>query len=259
MTRGQHHCIADRLAKHLARHCARHDWLHGTGTGTWTPDRFPLGHLRVWRNSDEMLSGQRAFHGDTMIDAMTAIIKEDPPDLPTAERHIAPALARIVHRSWKESRGRGSKRRVIPLLRWRHFHHIRRPIVLPLALFQGVSGASASLGRWLRRSPWRPTAGAFRYFERTSVNSTRVSHLDSAAARRAPPLRRLALVPLPESLPFHQMVGVGAFAAIGADHRRLLWVRPLDALTAQPLAGTQDARAPLLVSARQPLSCLLRA
>ena len=29
---------------------------------------------------------------------MTAILKEDPPDLPAAERHIAPALARIVDR-----------------------------------------------------------------------------------------------------------------------------------------------------------------
>src|SRR4051794_10388272 len=44
----------------------------------------------------EMLSGRRAFHGETDADTMTAILKEDPPDLPAAERHIAPALARIV-------------------------------------------------------------------------------------------------------------------------------------------------------------------
>ena len=47
----------------------------------------------------EMLSGRRAFGGDTPMDAMSAIIKEDPPDLPrTDERHIPPALARIVDR-----------------------------------------------------------------------------------------------------------------------------------------------------------------
>ena len=51
----------------------------------------------------EMLSGQRAFHGDTAIDAMTAILKEDPPDLPTAERRIPPALARIVDRSLEKN------------------------------------------------------------------------------------------------------------------------------------------------------------
>jgi len=43
----------------------------------------------------EMLSGRRAFVGETTIDAMTAILKEDPPELPIAEHHIPPALARV--------------------------------------------------------------------------------------------------------------------------------------------------------------------
>ena len=42
----------------------------------------------------EMLSGQRAFPGETAMDAMTAILKEDPADLPTAERHVPSALER---------------------------------------------------------------------------------------------------------------------------------------------------------------------
>ena len=46
----------------------------------------------------EMLSGQRPFGGDTAADVMSGILKEDPPDLPVAERHIPPALARIVNR-----------------------------------------------------------------------------------------------------------------------------------------------------------------
>ena len=46
----------------------------------------------------EMLSGRRAFRGDTSIDTMTAILQGDPPDLPLAERHIPPALERIVDR-----------------------------------------------------------------------------------------------------------------------------------------------------------------
>ena len=51
----------------------------------------------------EMLSGRRAFAGDTVADTMTAILKEDPADLPTAERHIPPALARIVDRCLEKS------------------------------------------------------------------------------------------------------------------------------------------------------------
>ena len=46
----------------------------------------------------EMLSGKRAFAGPTVIDTMTAILKDSPPDLALAGRHIPPALARIVDR-----------------------------------------------------------------------------------------------------------------------------------------------------------------
>ena len=46
----------------------------------------------------EMLSGRRAFRGDTTADTMTAILKEDPPDLLAAERQLPPALVRIVGR-----------------------------------------------------------------------------------------------------------------------------------------------------------------
>jgi hypothetical protein len=53
----------------------------------------------------EMLSGKRAFHGETTIDTMTSILKEDPPDLPAAERHIPPALSRIVDRCIEKSPG----------------------------------------------------------------------------------------------------------------------------------------------------------
>jgi serine/threonine protein kinase len=51
----------------------------------------------------EMLSGQRAFTDDTTADTMTAILKEDPPDLPVADRKIPPALARIVDRCLEKS------------------------------------------------------------------------------------------------------------------------------------------------------------
>ncbi len=44
----------------------------------------------------EMLSGKRAFHGDTPADTMSAILKEDPPELNETNRNISPALERIV-------------------------------------------------------------------------------------------------------------------------------------------------------------------
>jgi serine/threonine protein kinase len=44
----------------------------------------------------EMLSGKRAFHGDTPADTMSAILKEDPSDLSATNRTVSPALERIV-------------------------------------------------------------------------------------------------------------------------------------------------------------------
>src|SRR6266571_3024626 len=45
----------------------------------------------------EMLSGRRAFHGESAADTMSAILKEDPPDLSDTNQNISPALERLVN------------------------------------------------------------------------------------------------------------------------------------------------------------------
>lgn len=45
----------------------------------------------------EMISGKRAFHGETAADTMSAILKEDPPELAETARNVPPGLERIVH------------------------------------------------------------------------------------------------------------------------------------------------------------------
>ena len=46
----------------------------------------------------EMLSGQRPFTGESMADVMSAILKEEPPELSESNAKISPALDRIVRR-----------------------------------------------------------------------------------------------------------------------------------------------------------------
>jgi serine/threonine protein kinase len=54
-------------------------------------DIFALGAIVY-----EMLSGQRAFRGASPADTMSAILKEDPPDLTATNHNVSPALERLV-------------------------------------------------------------------------------------------------------------------------------------------------------------------
>src|SRR5271154_4631529 len=52
----------------------------------------------------EMLSGKRAFRGATVPETMTAVLKEDPPDLVDTGLSVSPALDRIVRRCLEKNR-----------------------------------------------------------------------------------------------------------------------------------------------------------
>ena len=54
-------------------------------------DLFALGAVLY-----EMISGKRAFHGDTTADTMSAILQSDLPELTETNRNVPPALERIV-------------------------------------------------------------------------------------------------------------------------------------------------------------------
>ena len=79
----------------------------------------------------EMLSGKRAFHGDTAADTMSAILKEDPPDLSETNRNISPALERIVQHCMEKN----------PESRF----HSASDIAFDLEHLSGLSGSSAKV------------------------------------------------------------------------------------------------------------------
>jgi hypothetical protein len=56
-------------------------------------DLFSLGALLY-----EMVSGRRAFHKGTTADTMSAVLKEDPPELTAGERGLPPVVDRIIRR-----------------------------------------------------------------------------------------------------------------------------------------------------------------
>jgi len=54
-------------------------------------DLFSLGAVLY-----EMLSGKRAFHGETSVDTASAILHSEPPELAEINQKVSPALSRIV-------------------------------------------------------------------------------------------------------------------------------------------------------------------
>jgi eukaryotic-like serine/threonine-protein kinase len=46
----------------------------------------------------EMVAGQRAFRGESSVETMNAILKDDPPEISTAAKPISPAMERLIRR-----------------------------------------------------------------------------------------------------------------------------------------------------------------
>ena len=90
-------------------------------------DIFTLGTILY-----EMLSGQRAFRRDTAAETMTAILKEDPPELSLTGKPIPPALERIVRRCLEKK----------PLQRFQS----ARDLAFNLEGLSGISSTSAATG-----------------------------------------------------------------------------------------------------------------
>jgi eukaryotic-like serine/threonine-protein kinase len=61
-------------------------------------DMFALGSILY-----EMLSGKRAFHGETSADTMSSILKDEPPELSETARNVPPPLERIVRHSLEKN------------------------------------------------------------------------------------------------------------------------------------------------------------
>ena len=96
------------LADDAARHAAR-AWCSAR-SATCRPSRCAagggssLGHLlRSARCCTRCCPASARSAARPSADTMTAILKEDPPDLPVGERHLPPALARIVDRCLEKS------------------------------------------------------------------------------------------------------------------------------------------------------------
>jgi Tol biopolymer transport system component len=80
----------------------------------------------------EMLSGKRAFHGDSAADTMSAILHEEPPELSGSNPNVSPGVDRIIRHCLEKS----------PEERFQS----ARDIAFDLETISGLSGSLPTLG-----------------------------------------------------------------------------------------------------------------
>ena len=194
----------------------------------------------------EMLSGHRAFRRETSMDTMSAILTDDPADLPLVERHIPPALARIVDRCLEKVpgarfqstgdlafalEGLSSQTEGVPATiahgaEPRRKDRLAWTLVSVLAVVALVLAVAAALLLW--RAP--PSIETTRFF----VSPPEGWNL-AAQIQGGPTVGPLAISPDGRQV---------AFVARNASAQSLIWVRSLNALDAKGLAGTEGGSSP---------------
>jgi serine/threonine protein kinase len=92
----------------------------------------------------EMISGKRAFHGDTTADTISAILKEEPPDLTTRGRDVSPMLERIVHHCLEKD----------PAARFQSARDIAFALEAVASISSSAATAAAETVVPARRKPW---------------------------------------------------------------------------------------------------------
>jgi Tol biopolymer transport system component len=185
----------------------------------------------------EMLSGRRAFHGESAAETMSAILKEDPPDLSETNQRISPALERLVNHCLEKS----------PEER---FHSVR-DLAFALEALSGSTPVSAQTMAMSALAPRRLTRRELILGSIAAVAVIAVVALAFSYFRRAPIEARAVrlFINPPEKTGFGSFAispdGLRlAFVTTDASGKSVLWVRPLDSITAQPVSGTEEATLP---------------
>ncbi|HSQ19342.1 MAG TPA: protein kinase, partial [Blastocatellia bacterium] len=195
----------------------------------------------------EMLSGKTAFHRQSKADTISAILKEDPPDLSTTEHNLTPALARIMRHCLEKN----------PEERF----HSASDLAFALEALSASTETSTQIEArpalgpgWMKsreRLAWMATGILF--LSLLALLPFVIAHFrESPAESRA--VRSFILPPEKSSFNFTD-TNAGSlsispdgrrltFVAPAAEGKNLLWVRSLDALSAQALTGTEGASYP---------------
>jgi serine/threonine protein kinase len=196
-------------------------------------DIFSLGAVLY-----EMVTGRRAFQGRSQLSVASTILEKEPAPISTIKPMTPPALDHAIRRCLaKDPHERWQSARDLELeLKWvadegsrigvqapvtSHSTMRERLLLAALAVSALVAVAMGVL--YARRAPME--ARVARAYIKPMANSS--FNLSSSGG--------FALSPDGRSL---------AYVATTSDEKSVLWIRPIDSLQAQPLAGTEGAAYP---------------
>ena len=199
-------------------------------------DIFALGAVLY-----EMLAGRRAFDGPSNADTMTAILKESPAPLSTADPHVTPGAARIVDRCLEKSPG----------ARFQSAHDLAFALEGLSSRTDPVDIAPAAAGARRRSSTWLAW-GLVAALAAASIAAVALAVRYYRRSLEPDPIVRFLLTP-PGNITFSSganFLAVSrdgrsvAFAAAGPSGAPMVWIREVDALDPRALPGTEGARLP---------------
>jgi eukaryotic-like serine/threonine-protein kinase len=190
----------------------------------------------------EMATGQKAFMGVSQASLIGAILHTEPRPISTIQPMTPPALDRVVKTCLAKD----------PEDRWQSAGDVGKE--LKWIAEGSAAGAAAPALVASRRRPLEWIAWSGFAIAGLSAAILAAALLRQAArARNVRPVRAFITAPEKTTFRFHFAGGPPAlspdgrklvFSAATSDGKRLLWVRPLESLAAQPLPGTEDAGSP---------------
>jgi serine/threonine protein kinase/Tol biopolymer transport system component len=187
----------------------------------------------------EMATGRKAFDGKTSASVMAKILEVDPPSMSSLQPMTPPALDRVVKRCLAKE----------PEERWQSANDLANELKW---IAEGGSQAGIPVRVAARRKTPVRLLAAVAAIAVVAALSLALLYLHETPPE-TPVLRTTILPPDNTTLDFTNGLSVPAlspdgkrivFGARSADGKVPLWVRSLDALTAQPLAGTEGAAFP---------------
>ena len=178
----------------------------------------------------EMVTGKKAFEGKSQASLIGAILKEDPPPIAASQSLAPAALGRVVRTCLAKD----------PDDRWQSAGDLTRELKW---VSEGAAAPIVSSARSRERAVWVLSAVLVLVIAALAVPAA----LYFRGAASEPVVTRLDVVTPPTSDAFSFALSPDgrqlAFVANGETGSQL-WLRPLDQVTAQPLAGTEGASYP---------------